>query len=205
MRFSHLGSGYFADVYDIEGTAVKVSGPDMCWLLFARYAKRKRSKHLPKIHWVNEIEGGFVAGMEMLRRFNTSMEGFYREVDDPEVMYYVMMNFAYMQRGDYRIVLDHFKTRWPDYKPKFVRGTMADPKYFRHPFVRIMTDMETIDAGCRIDIHWDNVMKRGNDIVVIDPIIRTKEFNTYVQGKIRETMEMRRDANKRFIEQQGIV
>lgn len=176
-----LGSGYFANVYDVKGTAVKLSGDDRCWQLFAKYAKRKPSKYLPKIHWVRQVEGGFVAAMEKLQPVY-DLDDLAR---DPHILLYAMLNFAYLGPAEYKYILRLFASNWPRYDPKVVDGKVTDKSYWDHPFVRIMTDMEGV-SGCRVDIHTENVMQRGSrQIVVVDPIIRTREYSPHVKGILR--------------------
>lgn len=177
-----LGEGYFANVFDVGGTAVKVSREDRCWQMFAKYAGRTSSRYLPRVHWVRQVEGGFVAAMEKLSPV--------RDLDDiaaagdPHIMLYVLLNFAYLGPAEYEYILRLFRSRFPGYDPKVVGGRVTDESYWDHPFVRIMADMEKM-PGCRVDMHTENCMLRGRQLVIIDPIIRTKDFSPHVKSILR--------------------
>ena len=179
-----LGTGYFAAVYKVGNRAVKVSDIDKCWLLFSHYTIKKKFKYLPKIHKVAKFKNYFVAVLESLSPIEWG--DYSKFVRDPIVLFTVLTHFGYMKQHDHDKVLNMLKSKHPDFKLEFDdEGNVTSKKYLSHPFVKVVKDMEKI-AGCRIDLHWDNVMLRGNQLVIIDPIIRTKNYSKNTLNNIQK-------------------
>ena len=196
-----LGSGFFGTVYKVGNKAVKIGrNVDKCWLGFARYAMKNKSPWMPKIDFAAELpKGGFAAVMEMLSPVRGD---FYAKIKDPEVLLYVMLNFAYQTGHHYDRILGIFRKKFPKYKPAMQGTKVVDSKYNSHPFIKIIAAVDKL-PGCRNDMHADNVMMRGNQIVIIDPVIRTKEFSARVKAILAGVKSDREDAARRFQEQQG--
>ena len=201
--YKELGFGYFSTVYKVKDSAIKVSGQDKCWRLFAKYAKSKRSPYLPKIDWINDLTDGFIAKMEMLQPVPWGDPGMKLIGKDPDILMYAMLNFAYFKEPEYKYLLSLFKSKHPKYNRKVQDGKVVDSKYNNHKFVSILNDMEKLNSGCRIDMHFDNIMKRGSQIVILDPIIRTKTYSPGVKQILKNVARMQQDALRAFVKQQG--
>ena len=196
-----LGSGWFGTVYKVGNKAVKVGRDiDTCWLGFARYAMKKRSPWVPKIDFASELpKGGFAAVMETLSPVSGD---FYAKIKEPEILLYVMLNFAYQKEPHYAKILNIFRKKFPKFNPAMQGTKVTDPKYNSHPFIKIIAAVDKL-PGCRNDMHADNVMMRGAQIVIIDPVIRTKEFAAHIKTILAGVEKDRKDVARRFQAQQG--
>ena len=190
-----IGSGYLSLVFELGNRAVKISQNDKCWLGFAKYAKRHQNRYLPKIYQIKQFDKYFIAIMELLE---SSTWGSFDRVKNPYILYNMMMNFAYLEWPDYEKILKIFERKFSDFKLEFDDdNNVTSKEYLKHPYVKAIKDMEKI-TGCRIDMHWDNVMFRGNQLVIIDPIIRTKQYTDHVKQILRNVHNMQQKATNLF-------
>ena len=195
-----LGSGFFGTVYKVGNKAVKVGREiDKCWLGFAKYAMKKKSPWVPQVDYAAELpKGGFVAVMETLSPVRGN---FLEKIKDPDVLLYAMLKFAYLDVSTLAYILRIFKKKFPKYAPKMKGTEVVDSKYRSHPFIKTIIEVDKL-PGCRNDMHADNIMMRGNQIVIIDPVIRTKEHSTHVKGILSRVKNEREEIARLFQKQQ---
>lgn len=145
LPLRHLGSGKWADVYDLGGGRVVKVNENPCWDLFMEFAKDNPSPHLPRIVRHDDGSDYSITEMEILDELGIEDRmtiGFSGEPHDWMVEGY---------EDDYQRA---FGDQWPG-----IRELVMDLVRF------------TGEQGCNLDLHLGNFMRAQDGTIVLnDPI-----------------------------------
>jgi hypothetical protein len=145
--FYKLGSGIYGTVYEKAGYpwVFKLFKGDPAYLYFVKYAKLHQDNvHIPKIkgHTIQVTPDTYAIRTELLRKITPTEFAPLGE----------MVRYIY------------WKELSPFAQKKFDELIKVYPAIYE-----IFSDM--LSAGFLLDVHEGNIMMRGNDIVLTDPIV----------------------------------
>lgn len=165
--YKHLGSGYFANVYAKPGESfvLKLMRSDVkgdCYSSYIKALQRNQSPHLPRVG--------------RIRIYNENLENEWHIIPLERLQTASLKDL--LSRDDGRMVLAFAKLANPDHyhlrgiqvggEAQNVYDTLS-PKYPK--LVEALNFIQNKFHGvCEIDIHEDNIMLRGNTIVITDPV-----------------------------------
>jgi hypothetical protein len=147
-----LGSGAFAIVYEgHDGFAYKISLTDMgddAWLVYAKAAKRTKNPLFPVILNLFTFEGEYCCKMEKLEKIKkTKTTGnFFGQLS------------KHFYDGKVKEAFEHLNT--------FSTIEYNDYKKWSKKIDNILDE----NYGAELDLHSGNVMFRGNQLVITDPV-----------------------------------
>lgn len=151
LGFEYINKGKYGAVFDKPGAdyVVKIIKDDSCYLDFVRYCKdNQNNPHLPKIkgNIIKLGHRGYLVRLEKLTPLSpaefkeTGIFEFLRKYED-----------KFWMSPDERKLASDFEEQ-----NKKMANTLIELK-------------ERTPMDCHFDLHEDNVMKRGNTYVIIDP------------------------------------
>jgi hypothetical protein len=166
--YSYEGYGSNALVMkDRQGGIVKVFEPDPCYRKFLSIVQKNQSNpHFPKIRKLarfpkGQFKGNYILKMEPLKKLSKEeydhAYGFHCFVASVFSYSPFSLNLSFTIKNELRQEGKNVKQMakdWAKTNPEFAKAILLLSKQHR---------------GCRDDLHRENIMKRGDTWVIIDP------------------------------------
>jgi hypothetical protein len=142
-----------------DGNVIKIFEPDPCYMDFLQIVKKnKNNPHFPKVRKIIRFKKGIFRG-----NYGIKMEPLTpltREEYSNNIGFHCFLSIN-MPRSPYTlntsdsIALDRYEaTQWAKQNPEFASAII---------------NISNIKAGCREDLHRENIMKRNDTWVITDP------------------------------------
>ena len=166
--FELAGAGMYSEVWHSSSgnVVVKISKgkPDRCWMIFAQYARQNPNPHLPKIGKIStpRIDNTeyFIVFLEKLDNFDP------RHYNLTQGQWGSMIHDAHiaMMDGDWERIYNSSDVD-PEYEDYFLYRDKIPQSFWK----TVNTLYHNLPEGCGPDMHFGNIMARGNTPVIIDP------------------------------------
>ncbi len=156
--FKVIARGASALVLGDGNSIIKIGPTSDCWLNFAKAAQHASNPHLPKIQDI-EIHGKhYLAHIEKLK---DTGERFMKSPIYKKIVAWMVVNAKWKTPRD--IYLGMYT---PGQILKLSNMLVAEEPQIVEALKLVMHSK----GGCNFDLHPDNVMLRGNTVVISDPL-----------------------------------
>ena len=160
-NFKKKGEGVFSSVYadDSHKVVIKINKGviDNSYIKFANFCRKENSPHLPKLGKIRKFDDYYVLAMEKLETSNSS--------DFKDMCSWI---------GKVSIVIGRSLKTKQDILDAEIPAVYESQ---RDGIIKIIKDMKSLlDSDINFDLHDENIMLRGNTIVLMDPISSLKEL-----------------------------